>query len=103
MTMKRARLRILAGILCAVTCAIAVQSDEATFQAGIQKEVVDGDLAGAIKFYEAAAKSTNNAEQVVRALNRMVIVSSYLQWRAPCRRKRKPTMAVLGDSESMVR
>jgi hypothetical protein len=51
----------------------------------------------------AAAKSTNNAEQVVRALNRMVIVSSYLQWRAPCRRKRKPTMAVLGDSESMVR
>ncbi len=68
--MRRARLRILAGIVCAVTCAIAVQSDEATFQAGIQKEVVDGDLAGAIKFYEAAAKSTNRP-LAVKALLRM--------------------------------
>ena len=49
------------GLIVAATvvCAFAAQAEDVAFQAAIQKEVVEGDLAGAIKAYEGLAKSGN--------------------------------------------
>ena len=47
-----------------------VKADDVTLQAAVQKEVVDGDLAGAIKQYEILAKS-NNRPTAAKALLRM--------------------------------
>jgi hypothetical protein len=39
----------------------AAQTDQTRLQAGIQKEVVEGDLAGAMQIYESLAKSNDRA------------------------------------------
>ncbi len=70
MQMLRRSRWILGGILSAALCALAWQSDAVSFQAAIQKEVVDGDLMGAIGLYESVSRSSDR-QIAAKALVRM--------------------------------
>ncbi len=62
--------QIMAGILVVAVCVLAAQSDDVLFQAAIKKEVVDGDLAGAIEAYDALSRS-GNQQIAAKALVRL--------------------------------
>src|SRR5690348_2865874 len=54
--------KTLAVVLATVLIGYASpQTDQVRFQAGIQKEVVDGDLAGAMQIFEGLAQSSDRA------------------------------------------
>jgi len=68
--MRRLLRRIFIGMLLLCVGLHAADSSEVALRAAIQKEVVDGDLGGAIRMYEAIAEGGNPAT-AAQALLRM--------------------------------